>query len=283
MKGIPLHPPQPTQDLFTDASTVGWGATLGPHHAQGIWNSREKVLSINNLEMLAVLRASHQFQGLLQNKVTRLHSDNTTVVSYLKKEGGTQSTSLTELTSQILKWYDSVNAQIQPVHIAGHRNVYADSLSRAGVTQLGEWSLSSKEMQLIHNQLGYPQVDLMATARNTQAPSFISPVPDQKALGTDVFQTRWPTHLLLYVFPPPVLVGRIVQLMKTNAPLRIILVASTLPTKVYHPELLELATSPPVPVARRPQSLWQELPGIIGTHFHPCPEKLSLGAWMLQA
>ncbi|CAG2200625.1 unnamed protein product [Mytilus edulis] len=79
----------PSQDfvltLFTDASTLGWGAYLEGLTISGIWNQDLLVeFYINVLEMKAVLLALNHFQLSLKNQSVILATDNTTVVAYLK-------------------------------------------------------------------------------------------------------------------------------------------------------------------------------------------------------
>ena len=198
--GVPLHPPTPSQDLYTDASTTGWGGSLGTSQASGTWTAEESGLHINQLEMLAVLYAGQQLREHLTRRITRVHIDNSTTVAHLRKEGGTRSWPLTRLTSRVLKWCDKHRVILVPVHIAGIRNILADSLSRRGQLQGSEWALSPHEVDRIFNQTGWPSTDLMATAANRVVKQFISPIPHPDALGVDVFATRWPEGTL-YLFP----------------------------------------------------------------------------------
>ena len=97
LKGQPLHPLQHALQLFTDASNEGWGAHLGDFTARGLWSTQESALHINLLELKAVLLALKQFERLCWNQTILVCSDNTTVVSYINKEGGMKSGSLCAL------------------------------------------------------------------------------------------------------------------------------------------------------------------------------------------
>ena len=281
-RGIPLHPPRPTQDLYTDASKAGWGAQLHAHQARGVWSASERLLHINHLEMLAVLRACQAFSPHVTHTVTRAHIDNTTVVAYINKEGGTRSWPLTLLARQVLKWCDRQEVVLHAVHIQGFLNVQADALSRAGTAQSSEWALAQSEFKRICRQLGVPQFDLMATETNRVTEQFISPYPHPDAWAVDVFRTAWPTQALLYAFPPPSLVNRFIETARANRGTSCILVASMSPLRVFHPELLEMAQAPPFPVCRNRGSLWQSVPGLKEVQHHPSPELFTLGAWLIQ-
>ena len=60
-QGIPLHPPTPSQDLFSDASSTGWGAQLGESSVSGEWDCLWRHKHINILELRAVVLACRKF------------------------------------------------------------------------------------------------------------------------------------------------------------------------------------------------------------------------------
>ena len=86
--GLPLHPPTPQIELFTDSSTEGWGAHTESKTGSVLWSQEEKFLHINVLEMRAAHLAIRYFSQSLRNKIVLLASDNTSVVWYLKKNKG---------------------------------------------------------------------------------------------------------------------------------------------------------------------------------------------------
>ena len=86
LTGQPLHPIKHALQIFTDASKEGWGAHLNEHTARGTWSLPESKLHINYLELKAVFLALKEFQSLCADKIVLVATDNTTVVSYIKKE-----------------------------------------------------------------------------------------------------------------------------------------------------------------------------------------------------
>jgi hypothetical protein len=56
--------------------------------AKGLWIPHHSLLRINELEMMAVMNCLGAFVHLIRNKVVLIMTDNTTVVSYIKNEGG---------------------------------------------------------------------------------------------------------------------------------------------------------------------------------------------------
>ena len=132
LSGQPLHPLQHALQLFTDASNEGWGAHLGDYMAKGVWLESESALHINLLELKAVLLALKRFERLCCNQIVLVCTDNTTVVSYINKEGGMKSGSLSALLWRLMLWCNQRQIVLRARHIPGHLNVIADKLSRLG-------------------------------------------------------------------------------------------------------------------------------------------------------
>ena len=99
--GIPIRPFQADYTIFTDASSQGWGAHMGDSKISGIWTRIDRKLHINCLELKAVTYALQHWAPLLQGHQVMIATDNSTVVSYINKQGGTRSTSLLRLTVEL--------------------------------------------------------------------------------------------------------------------------------------------------------------------------------------
>ena len=91
LTGQSLHPIKHALQIFTDASKEGWGAHLNEHTARGAWSLPESKLHLNYLELKAVFLALKEFQDLCTSKMVLVATNNTTVVSYINKEGGMRS------------------------------------------------------------------------------------------------------------------------------------------------------------------------------------------------
>ena len=103
--------------IFTDASKAGWGAHLNERTARGTWSLPESKLHINYLELKAVFLALKEFQDLCIHKIVLVETDNTTVVSYINKEGGTRSGPLCALLWRILTWCTRNQGTLKARHI----------------------------------------------------------------------------------------------------------------------------------------------------------------------
>ncbi len=106
LEGVPMLVPPPSLFLTTDASQSGWGASLDPMGRlyQGTWSPEEMQFHINLLEMRAIYLALVQAAHLVSRRGVMVSTDNTTVVAYLRKQGGTHSVSLCLQTREILLW-----------------------------------------------------------------------------------------------------------------------------------------------------------------------------------
>ena len=125
--GMPLGESLPDLCLFTDVSDTGWGASLGDVHLSSSWSPLSSRFSINHRE-LAVLLALRGFLPSLRGRVVAVFSDNTTALAYLKKQGGTRSTTLNTVAQSVLRFCEDFHIQLLPQFIPGKMNVLADSL-----------------------------------------------------------------------------------------------------------------------------------------------------------
>ena len=152
LTGQPLHPIKHALQIFTDASKEGWGSHLNEFTARGTWSQPESKLHINYLELKAVFLALKEFQSICANKIVLVATDNTTVMSYMNKEGGMRSGTLCALLWRILTWCTRYQVTLKARHIPGWLNVVADKLSRLGQTIQTEWSLLPEVFQAICNR-----------------------------------------------------------------------------------------------------------------------------------
>ena len=141
--GVPITSPDPDLNLLTDASLQGWGAHLEPIGLlmSGKWSQAEKEQHINNLELKAVSLALHQSITHIRGKCVMIQSDNSTTVSYIRRQGGTHSLSLYVEAKELLLWCAGQQITLRAIHIPGRNNVLADQLSRGQTPTLTEWSL----------------------------------------------------------------------------------------------------------------------------------------------
>ena len=201
MTGFPLASPVPSLTLFTDASLLGWGAYLEGQAVSGMWSSTLQKDHINLLEMRAVLLALSHFKLCLESISIVLATDNTTVVTYLKNQGGTHCYALYQLAKDVLILCSQFQIRLVVRHIPGRLNLLADSLSRSLAPVNTEWEFHQAVFQSIVLHWGNPNIDLFATSLNFKVTTFVSPVPDPRAYAVDAMSLSW-EGMFDYVFPP---------------------------------------------------------------------------------
>ena len=136
LRGQPLYPLKHALQIFTDASKEGWGAHLDEHTARGTWSLPESKLHINHLELKAVFLALKEFRTLCYNNRVLIATDNTTVVTYINKEGGMKSGSLCALLWRILSWCTREQITLRARHIPSRLNVINQSINQSVVQVL---------------------------------------------------------------------------------------------------------------------------------------------------
>ena len=140
---------------------------MGDSKVSGFWTRIDRKLHINCLELKAVIRALQHWAPLLQGHQVMIATDNSTVVSYINKQGGTRSHSLLRLTVELLLWLEAQDIVVRARHIPGCLNVIADHLSRPNQPIPTEWSLHPEIVKRIFRVWGTPEVDMFATLSNS--------------------------------------------------------------------------------------------------------------------
>ncbi|XP_029460045.1 uncharacterized protein LOC115092844 isoform X1 [Rhinatrema bivittatum] len=230
--------------------------------------------SINHLETRAVCLALRSFLALVWNRSVRILSDNATTVAYINSQGGTRSRLVAAEADQLLAWAERNLQHIAVSHIAGVDNIQADFLSRQQLDP-GEWELSEEAMQLLIRRWGVPRLDLMATRANAKAARFFSCRREHGAEGVDALVLSWPSNVLLYVFPPWPLVGKVLRRIEPHQG-PVILVAPEWPRRPWFADLINLAIEGPLRLGHIPNHLHQ------GPVFFDQAELFYLAAWLMR-
>ena len=84
----------PTTVLTTDTSLQGWGGHLLSKRVQGRWRCCQQRQQINVLELQAVFNSLKSFLPKVRGQTVLVQTDNTTVLHYINKLGGTKSLKL---------------------------------------------------------------------------------------------------------------------------------------------------------------------------------------------
>ena len=230
---------------------------------------QESSLLINLLDMKALFLALQSFQWMVTGRHVTAMFDNSTVVAYINRQGGTVSDSLCSLTRQLLHWAESFNVQLEARYLPGQSNVLADLLSCREQVIGSEWSLHPQVARALFRVWGSLSLDLFVTHLNVELPLYCSLVPDPQAVFEDVFRHPW-DGLDMYAFPPFTLIGRVVARVRETPNLSMTFVAPLWPEKGWFADLLLLLTQSPLAL-RQPHF----------NRFHQGVHALNLHAWRL--
>jgi hypothetical protein len=275
LKGCPLRQPATQCTVTTDACMTGWGGFLDSHQGvQGSWDIPDLESHINVLEFKALRLVLKHYRGQVAGKTVLCQSDNTTVVAYVNKQGGTRSWDLCQEAVKL--WEFCIQYQITPIaiHLPGVRNQLADLLSRRRVNH-NEWTMKPEVCHQIFQTLGTPDLDLFATFQNRKCPVFCSWTWDQRALITDAFRIHWGS-VLGYAFPPVKLIPRVLRKIRSDQT-TVILIAPRWPRRPWYSDLLSLLVDVPLELPLHEGLLSQGTGS--NRMVHPNPELLSLVAW----
>ncbi|CAB4010938.1 Transposon Tf2-6 poly, partial [Paramuricea clavata] len=164
--------------LTTDASSTGWGCTLGETRTGGNWTKDEAQHHINYLELLAVFLALKTFANSLAGKHVKVMIDNMTALSDINHMGTSKSDLRNALSKSMWLWCRARHIWLTAVHIPVVENVEADHQSRITNTS-AEWSLNKQIFYDAISRLGVtPDIDLFASRINYQIEPYLSFHPD---------------------------------------------------------------------------------------------------------
>ena len=130
-----------------------------------------------------------------------LQMDNVTAVSYVRNMVGTHSMLLNNIARGIWFWCMERSILLTVTHIAGIKNVVADTASRQ-FNDNTEWKLNSQVglFQALVTRWGKPDIDMFASHTNFQFKPYVAWKSDPGAKAIDAFKLSCQTPLL-YCFP----------------------------------------------------------------------------------
>ena len=230
---------------------------MGDSQISGTWTHTDHKLHINCLELKAVIHALQHWAQVLRGHQVIIATDNSTVVSYINKQGGTHSPTLLRLTVKLLLWLEAQNIIVRARHIPGCLNVIADHLSRLNQPIATEWSLHPEIMKSIFRVWGTPEVDMFAIVSNSHLPRFLSPIPEPRALAVDALSQDWQGRSM-YMFPPFPLLNKVIQKLRSSPAAEVVLIAPWWPSQSWFPHLLTLCVEHPLVLPYRQDLLSQQ-------------------------
>ena len=240
-----LSPFEPELELFCDASLTGWGCwTSEGKEAFGAWSAEESEYHINILEGLAVLFAFQCFFKSTYNCNIMVRSDNSSVVSYINKQGGCGCSQLCDIAVEVWEFCVRRNIFISASHLPGASNVRADKLSRAEHCD-HSYYLRQDVFDALESRLEFPlTVDCFASRLNHKLPKFVSHYFDPLSFWENSFTLTWTDNV--YLFPPYPIIQRVIKKFMDDETGRGLLICPYWPTQPWYPSLLSLLIAPPI-------------------------------------
>lgn len=218
-------------EIYSDASTTGWGLHCHDETASGFWSETERKQHINYLELLAAFIGLKTFASDLHNCEVLLRIDNTTAIAYVNKMGGTKLPHLNNLAHDLWQWCETKNIWVYASYTPSKENK-ADKESRRSCTEI-DWEISDQAFWRIVSVLGKPEIDLFATRSNSKCSIYASWHRDPDAKYIDAFTIDW-SKLFFYAFPPFALILRTInKIIKDNA--RGIIIVPDWPSQPWYP------------------------------------------------
>lgn len=227
-------------EIFTDASTTGWGAFSNGERTHGFWTLSQINYHINVLELVAAFYGLKCFAKEYSNCRILLRLDSTTAVAYINRMGGIKFKQLNLITSQIWNWCEQRKIIIFASYINTKDNLEADGESRS-IAKDTEFSLNQKVFKKITQKLGTPNIDLFASKSNSKCKKYISWHRDPDSFAVDAFTISW-TNLFFYAFPPFCLVPRVLNKIITDKATGLIVVPHW-PSQPWYPLFKKLLVS----------------------------------------
>lgn len=227
-------------EIFSDASTTGWGIACGEQRASGLWNDQERAMHINYLEILAAYFGLKIFAKDLSNCQILLRIDNTTAISYVNRMGGIQYPHLTEVTKTLWQWCESRHLYVFASYIRSVDNAEADAESRRVHPDI-EWELSDDAFTKIVKEFGLPRLDLFASRINKKCDTYISWHRDPEAHAINAFTVNW-KPFYFYAFPPFSVILKMLRKIITDKAEGIVVVPLW-PTQPWFPIFKSLVSS----------------------------------------
>ena len=118
--GQTLGPVIYRQQVYTDTSSLGWGAIHEVHGVNSVWTGRWLCQHINVLELKVVLLALLHFLPRLRGHHIIVRTDSTVTAAYINRQGDLSSSALCKLATILWQWAHPHLLLLRAVHVPGH-------------------------------------------------------------------------------------------------------------------------------------------------------------------
>jgi hypothetical protein len=245
--------------LRTDAAThnAGYGGEMirGQHRFQTrgfLTEQEQKEVFINQFEfagfencLWALLPQAVPKRQDWKNTHISVELDNVTSIKY-GRVAVSRSIRMSLLGAKFFDKVEEAGISLTFQHLAGEDNTVADELSRRASSH-ADWQLDRQVFRQLQRAFRVsPDVDLFASSRNKQVASFFTYHYDHRARGVDAFQHSWSNLGVLYAYPPPILLGKVLQKLIVDCCHCSIVVLPLWMAQTWFPTMLSMMMTPPI-------------------------------------
>ena len=197
-----LYVMPPTVTIFTDASLNGFAGVWGDEKFQGLFTEKQRLLSINSKELLAIYYTLSVFAERLVNERVHLRCDNMTAL-YCIKNFGSRDILRDQIVRKVFYLAHKYSFTISISYVQSSDNISDESSRKFKNKSVHtEWTLDKNDFVMAVSKAEVPpNIDLFASAVNTQLSKFVSWTPHMKAFHIDAFTLNW-YDLKGYIFCP---------------------------------------------------------------------------------
>lgn len=208
----PIRIDEFSQEIFSDASKSGWGASCAYRSTGGRWTNETAKCHINYLELVAAYYGLRCYAADAYDTQLLLRIDNTTAIAYINKMGSIKYPHLYNISRKIWQFCEDRKLWIYATYIPSKENCIADYESRSFKT---EWSLGQKYFDMIKLSFGMPTIDLFASHTNTKCDRYCSWQADPFSIGVNAFTLCWGNEFP-YIFPPFNIIPRVLRKLQSD-------------------------------------------------------------------
>ena len=230
-------------EIFSDASSTGWGIFSNGEKSNGFWTLEEGRHHINYLELLAALFGLRCFAKHLSNCSILCRIDNITAIACINRMGSIRYPRLNAISKKIWHWCETRNIFVFASYIKSLDNKEADRESRSS-NYVNEFELNQGIFDRVVKAFGKPDIDLFASRVNRKCDKFVSWHDDPDCFAVDAFTLDW-SNFKFYAFPPFSLMLKVLQKI-VNEKAEGIVVAPYWVTQPWYPLFTSLLSKKPM-------------------------------------
>lgn len=214
--GYPVWTPSPKIEVITysDASGQGWGGfsvNINGAAAVGSWSEDEKVKSSTFRELRAIRLVLESYGKDLQGKEVCHRTDNKNAETIMSV--GSRVPELQLEAVAVYKLCRELNIRLSVEWLSRDDNVEADELSR--IEDTNDYMLDPNCFKLIDKRWGPHTIDRFASIKTRQLERYCSLFRNPGCEGVNAFTLDWAQENN-WIFPPPVLVPRVIRHMSVG-------------------------------------------------------------------